>query len=186
MAVSALFSLRKGLAREALSLTVWLVSIWAALQFAQAVGVYLPEAVEVPSLRLAIGFVALLLAGVILGNLLIHLIVKLVDVTGLTMTDRVLGMVFGTARGAAMVVLLVFLLGMTPVTQDAWWRQSVVIGYAEQVARELKRWLPADWDQGFIQAGERRWDRLRNQAGMAAARLGEPSEEDAAESRNGR
>lgn len=168
MAVSAFFSLRRGLAREALSLITWLASLWIALRFAQAVGVYMPEAVEAPSLRIAIAFVVLLLAGLIVGSLLIRLMAELVDLTGLTATDRVLGMVFGAARGAAIVVVLVFLLGMTPVTRDAWWKASLVIAYAQPAVRTLAAWLPKDLRETVFGAGNRFLDQVREQAEAAA------------------
>ena len=169
---SAVFGILRGFVREALSLTTWLASIWVALNFAQPAGAYLPEAIEAPSLRLAIAFVVLLLAGLLIGGLLAKLMAELVDLTGMVSTDRTLGMVFGIARGAAVAGVLVFLLGMTPVAQDPWWKESLLIGYTEPVAREWMEWLPDEVAEVFIPA-DNPWtnqlrDQIREQAGAAA------------------
>ena len=170
--VSAVFGVLRGLVREALSLTTWLVSIWIALNFSQAAAVYLPEIVEVPSLRIAIAFIILLLAGLLVGSLVAKLMAELVDITGMAPTDRTLGMVFGAVRGVAVVGVLVFLLATTPVAQDPWWKQSLLIGYTEPVAREWMEWLPDEVAEVFVPADnpwpDRLREQIREQAGSAA------------------
>ena len=76
-----------------------------------------------------------------LGGLINYLIGQLVLVTGLTGTDRFLGMVFGAARGALLVVVAVGLLSLAPVEGDAWWRESTLIPHFL---------LVADWSKNFI------------------------------------
>jgi len=51
----------------------------------------------------------------------------LVRATGLTGTDRLLGAVFGAARGALLMVVAVALLKNTALVNDAWWNQSDLI-----------------------------------------------------------
>jgi uncharacterized membrane protein required for colicin V production len=53
-----------------------------------------------------------------------YLIGELIRVTGLSGTDRFLGMAFGAARGALLVVVAVGLLSLGPVQQDGWWQES--------------------------------------------------------------
>jgi membrane protein required for colicin V production len=55
-----------------------------------------------------------------------YLIGELMRVTGLSGTDRFLGMAFGAARGVLLVVVAVGLLSLGPVQQDGWWQNRLV------------------------------------------------------------
>jgi membrane protein required for colicin V production len=57
----------------------------------------------------------------------------LVKATGLTGTDRVLGMVFGLFRGALLVVILIAVLKLTPLVNDPWWSESTLIEHFEKL-----------------------------------------------------
>ncbi|WP_206016921.1 CvpA family protein, partial [Pseudomonas viridiflava] len=63
-------------------------------------------------------------------------------------TDRVLGMVFGAARGGLLVVLLVGLLSLAPVTQHAWWKESSLLPHFLIVA---------DWSKNMILTLASQW-----------------------------
>ncbi len=87
----------------------------------------LADTISVPSVRFIAAFLILFVATLVVGGILAHLVGALVKMTGLTGTDRVLGMFFGLARGVVLVVVAIALLRMTPVTQDDWWNQSLLI-----------------------------------------------------------
>ena len=101
-----------------------------------------PGAVETPSARLAIAFAALFLAALMLGGLITWAIGQLVEKTGLGGTDRVLGAVFGAARGAAIIVALVMFAGMTPLPRDPWWQRSTLLPVFEDIAAWVAAYLP--------------------------------------------
>jgi membrane protein required for colicin V production len=64
--------------------------------------------------------------------------------TGLAGTDRLLGVVFGVARGAFIVAILVLFAGLTPMPQDAWWHDSRLLGYFQEFALWMRDYLPKD------------------------------------------
>ena len=69
--------------------------------------------------------------------------------TGLSGTDRFLGMVFGAARGGLLIVVLAGLLSLGPVEQqDLWWRESALL------PRFL---LIADWSKNLILGFSGQW-----------------------------
>ncbi len=73
-----------------------------------------------------------------------HLIAQLVEKTGLTGTDRALGVIFGLLRGAAIVTLLVLIAGATPMPDDNWWQNSLLLEHFERLAIWVQGFLPSD------------------------------------------
>lgn len=142
--LSALISLVRGFVTEILSLVVWVVSFWLAWTFFREVGEALAPWISHPSARLAVGFGLLFVLGLILGGIVNFLIGRLVDSTGLSGTDRLLGVLFGLVRGAVVVAVLVFLAGLTPLPNEGWWRESQLIGQFQALAHWLLSLLPPD------------------------------------------
>ena len=134
IAVSALISLTRGFVKEALSLLTWVIAGLVAWLFGGALAELLVPYIETPSLRVIAACSILFVMTLLLGGLVNYLISQLVKATGLSGTDRFLGMVFGAARGALLVVVAVGLLSLAPVEADAWWRESVVIPHFLLVA----------------------------------------------------
>lgn len=126
IAVSALISVRRGFTREAFSLLTWIAAFIVARLFSPALMVLLGDSIETPSVRLAVAFGGLFAVTLIVGALINHLLGELIRVTGLSGTDRLLGMVFGALRGALVVVVLVA-LGHQIFAQDVWWQQSQLV-----------------------------------------------------------
>jgi len=141
IAVSALISLTRGFVKEALSLLTWVIAGLVAWLFGGALAELLVPYIETPSLRVIAACSILFVMTLLLGGLVNYLISQLVKATGLSGTDRFLGMVFGAARGALLVVVAVGLLSLAPVEADVWWRESVVIPHFL---------LVADWSKNLI------------------------------------
>jgi membrane protein required for colicin V production len=78
----------------------------------------------------------------LLGGLLNYLLGRLVETTGLSGTDRLLGGVFGAARGLALVVAALLVAGFTPIPADPWWQQSHTIARIMPLVDWAASWLP--------------------------------------------
>jgi membrane protein required for colicin V production len=141
IAVSALISLARGFVKEALSLLTWVVAGLVAWLFGGALAGHLSSFIETPSIRVIVACSILFILTLLLGGLINYLIGQLVRVTGLSGTDRFLGMIFGAARGALLIVVAVGLLSLAPVEGDVWWRQSELIPHFL---------LVADWSKNMI------------------------------------
>jgi membrane protein required for colicin V production len=72
---------------------------------------------------------------------------KLVKSAGLAWEDRAFGGAFGLARGLLMMIILVLLAGLTSLPRQAAWRNALMAGPFETVAKRIKTWLPADLSQ---------------------------------------
>lgn len=128
LAVSSLFSIRRGFVKEALSLLTWVLAFAIALIYHERMAILLSDLIQTPSMRLAAGFGLLFAGTLVVGAMVNHLLGELVRLTGLSGTDRLFGMVFGLARGAVVIMAaLVFVPQLLPVAEDPWWQQSVLI-----------------------------------------------------------
>lgn len=144
IALSMLVSLWRGFIKEALSLATWIVAFLVALSFSDPFADRLSPWIELPSARAVAAFAGLFLIVLILGALVNFLAGQLVSKTGLGGTDRILGTVFGVARGVIIVAVLVLLAGVTPMPRDPWWQASHLMPHFERVALWLADYLPAE------------------------------------------
>ena len=151
--ISALISLTRGFVREALALAAWVVSIWVAVSFSKPLALMLESFISTPSIRMIVAFMLLFAGTLLVVSIINMLAVKLVRSSGLTGTDRAIGMVFGIVRGVFIVAVLVFLAGLTPLPQDAWWSESLFMPHFQELALWLRDFLPADAAQYFSYQG---------------------------------
>ncbi len=140
--VSVLVGLWRGLVSEVMALATWVAAFWVAWMFGPGVAARMSGVIDLPSARVLVAYGLCFLLVLVFGALLRFLVSRLVESTGLTGTDRVLGMGFGFARGVLLVTVAVFLLGFTPLPRDPWWQQSVLLQQAQGVADWLSRYLP--------------------------------------------
>lgn len=150
IAISALFSLMRGFVREALSLLGWLAAFWVALTFAKEFADLLLTGISAPSVRVVVSFTILFVVTLVITALINRLAGSLVSKTGLTGTDRMIGMIFGIARGVVVVSVLVLLAGMTTMPQDPWWQQSVLIDVFQKLALWLRYTVAPELTDGAI------------------------------------
>jgi len=147
IALSAILGLARGLIREVLALGVWIAALLAAWVFYRPVADQLTPWLSTPSLRMGAAVVLIVLGVLIAGAIVGWLLSLLVEKTGLTGTDRLLGMVFGAGRGAVVVALLVFLASLTPVIEDPWWSQSELLPRFQLLADAMLDLIPPEVTQ---------------------------------------
>lgn len=127
LAISLLVGLLRGFIKEVFSLVVWAAAFVIAYRFADDVAGLMETSVSLPSARTAIGFIGLFIVVLVIGGLVNYLLGRLVESTGLSGTDRLLGGFFGIARGVAIVVVAILVTGFTPLPADTWWKDSRMI-----------------------------------------------------------
>ena len=165
--LSVLVGVFRGFIKEVFSLFVWAAAFLVAYHFSGDVAQLMEQAVTLPSARLAMGFAGLFIAVLLVGGLINYLLGKLVQTTGLSGTDRLLGGVFGAARGLALVVALLLVSGFTPIPADPWWKESATI----------QRLMPlVEWSAGLLPDNVAEY--LDFEPGDEAAEADESSKED--------
>ena len=101
--ISSFISLVRGFVKEALSLVGWILAFWVSLGFAVPLSKWFESSMDDPTLRLIIAFVVLFVLTLIVSAVVNFFASRLVQRTGLTGTDRFLGVIFGFLRGALLI-----------------------------------------------------------------------------------
>lgn len=144
ISVSMVISLLRGFVRESLALAGWILAMWVSFLYMNPMAIFLDPYLSLPpSLLSLVSFALLFILTLIIAALVSNLIATLVDRTGLSGTDRAIGMLFGIARGIIIVGILILLAGFTLVPQDPWWKDSVLIPHFQQLAIMMKEFLPS-------------------------------------------
>ncbi len=125
--LSAAIGLVRGLVKELLSLISWAVAFVVAIYFSSVLAEQMPDTWGSISVRTVIGFAVLFIGTLILAAVVQWLVAQLIATTGLSGTDRFLGLLFGSARG--LLVCVVLLIGLREIAgETAWWQASVLQG----------------------------------------------------------
>lgn len=142
--LSLLFGLWRGVVGELIALVAWGLGLFAALEFGGQVGHWAFGGINDASMRMLAGCV-LVFVGVLVAMALVRLVIqRMVKALGLSVSDRLLGMVFGLVRGVLVCMILVGLGGMTAAPKQVWWREATLSPPLETVVLAVKPWLPDD------------------------------------------
>lgn len=160
VALSVVIGFWRGFIKEVFALAVWVLAFVLAFHYCGPLSARLTPWLELPSARTAAAFGGIFLLAIVVGGLLTWLIGKLVEKTGLSGSDRLLGGVFGALRGVLLIITLILLAGFTPIPQDPWWHESRVIAALAPLA---------EWSAEFLPENVREWLDLRGTGSMGAS-----------------
>jgi membrane protein required for colicin V production len=141
---SILISVMRGLVREILALLAWLVAFWIANLYTAEFAPMLPDSIPTPELRLLAGFVILFLVTLLVMTLVTIAVAKFIKLLGLGPVDKGLGALFGVMRGMLIVLVLVFLAGLTTLPKREFWRNAMFSAPLEAALVSMKPWLPQE------------------------------------------
>lgn len=143
--ISFLIGLARGLLSEVLSLAILIASFAVAILFTNTLATYFastasaatqtPGAVEANATQsisyasLGISFAILFLATMVAGIIIKWLLNLIIHSGGLGFSNRILGACFGFARGWLLVVVAIFLVQLSSLTNEPWWQQSNYVPY---------------------------------------------------------
>ena len=129
--VSVSLSWYRGFTREAISLGTWFSALIITYMFGLNFGMLLSEYIDA-STTLIMGLARVLLFGftLIVGALINNLVGKFVKTSGLSSTDKSMGVLFGMARGVLIVMVLAAGVRWFDLQQgQSWWYDSRIVPY---------------------------------------------------------
>jgi membrane protein required for colicin V production len=138
---SVVVSIMRGFAREVMALAGWVVAFVVANALSGAVAGSFASVISDGSLRALTAFVAVFVMTLIAASLLAMGVSRLLKSAGLGLEDRLLGSVFGLARGMLIVMVMVLLAGLTALPRQPAWSDAMLSPPLEAFARVIKPWL---------------------------------------------
>jgi membrane protein required for colicin V production len=137
--VSVIIGAVRGFVREAVALITWLIAIWVAWRFSGFLHPYLGGVLETPEQKAWVArgilLVLVLLAGALVGAILSWLTRT---ASGLSVFDRLFGVLFGLTRGVVLVGFAALLGQSLQLEHEPWWKHSKLAPYAVAVAASLE------------------------------------------------
>lgn len=149
--ISTLVSIKRGFAKEAISLGVWVAAFFIAIAFNSGMQQLLEGVISEPSLRQGAAFLLLFILTLIVGSMVSYLVGELIKLSGLSTTDRILGMAFGFVRGMVIVIVMAVVLDLSlkaAEAKPAWFADSVLVpqllileNWSRDSTADLLSWL---------------------------------------------
>lgn len=138
----------RGMLREFLSLAVWIVAIGSGWLFADTVASWF-EVLQDADLRRLLAFLAIVLTMLGALSILAFVLRTLLPRPDPGLANRGVGAVLGAVRGAAVVVVMVLLAGLTSLPKKADWRDAYLVGVFQPAASKILEWLPSSVARQF-------------------------------------
>lgn len=140
--VSAVVGWWRGFMYELFSLIGWIAAYLVSKTFAEGLMPYMPDAIVGAKLRMAAAFATLFVFTMIVGAVVAWGLARLTEHAGLSGVDGKFGAMFGTMRGVLVVIALVWLGGLTDLSQQPFWRDAWTSPYLQQLALQAMDYLP--------------------------------------------
>ena len=128
--LSCIFGLWRGLVREIFSLITWIFALLVARRYSEVLANLLFNSFDNLTMRYVLAFALIFIIVMMLGTFLNFLLSKLLVFTGLKFVDRLMGGVFGIARGVIISVIGLFFSSFF-FSQAQSWQESKLIPYGQ-------------------------------------------------------
>jgi membrane protein required for colicin V production len=170
IALSTLFAFVRGVVRELIAIVTWIVGFVVAIKYAGALTGLFSWLDVTPAVKHVIAFALILVLVMIAGALAARMMSNAVRAIGLGMVDRLLGAIFGVARGILVIVAFALIAGVTTLPKHDWWQNAMLGPTLSEFALSLKPYLPRAWAErlDFSGAG-------KASAGVGGRTIGAPS-----------
>jgi membrane protein required for colicin V production len=142
IAVSVFTGLFRGFVKELFALGIWFLALWSGGHFSSYGAEYLKPWINQTELRLLASFVAIMLVVLVVGGLLSSLLAFLISRSGLSGTDRLLGMVFGFGRAVFIISLLIVVAKLSGFPEKQYTTQSKLYAEFNPVVNWLSSFAP--------------------------------------------
>ena len=144
LALSALVGLWRGFTYELLSLAGLFVAYFAARWIEPELAPHLPIGEAGSMLNRGLAFATAFLLVLIVWGLVARVVSRLVRATPLRPVDRLLGALFGIARGVLVLLVVATLVAYSPAARSQVWRESVGAAWVDALLRALLPLVPAE------------------------------------------
>ncbi len=148
--ISMLISMRHGFVQEVISLGSLIIAFVVAMTYTElAAEQWLMPRIDNKQVAHVIAGVGLFVATVLSGAAANYIISSLFKHGPLRSADRMLGAMFGLARGLLIVMVVIIGLAMTDTPRESWWLSSQLIQRIQPASEWLVMQMPPEFE-GFV------------------------------------
>jgi len=144
LVASVLLGVWRGVVGEIIALVAWGLAFFAAKWWGSEVARLFFTGISDPVMRIVAAWVAVFVVVLLLMALLRLAVRGLLSALGLSLSDRLLGIVFGVLRGLIIILALVAVGGMTSVPKEKWWSEAYFSAPLETAVLAGRPWLPPE------------------------------------------
>lgn len=141
---SVLLGAWRGVVGEVIALAAWVLAFLAAKWWGSEVAALFFTGIVDPVLRTVAAWVSVFVVVLVLMALVRLAVRGMLKALGLSLSDRLLGIVFGALRGLIIVLVLVAVGGMTSLPKEKWWSEAYFAPPLETAVLAGKPWLPPE------------------------------------------
>ena len=140
--LSMLTGLFRGFLKELIALCVWILAIWLGFHYSPELDPWLQHYIQEKTARMVVAFILILVATIIAGGLFNAVLSFILRRTGLSGTDRLLGMVFGFVRGVFIVAIVLVGVKITSATEKDYTNNSILYPKFDPLVNWLYGYMP--------------------------------------------
>ncbi|CDZ78360.1 Pur regulon 18 kDa protein [Legionella massiliensis] len=140
--LSVLTGLVRGFVKELIALAVWILAFWLAFEYSQGLYPWLQKYIQDKTAIMATAFILVLLGTLIAGGIVNAVLGFILKRSGLSGTDRILGMGFGFVRGVFIVALIMVVIKLTSLPHEEYSKESKLYAKFDPLVGWLSASMP--------------------------------------------
>ena len=145
--VSVMTGLFRGFIKELFALGLWICAFWSAGHYSPQFAHVLKPWIHQSELQFFAIFILIVIGVLIVGSLLNHFLGFLISKSGLSGTDRVLGMVFGFVRAILIIALLILVAKLSGFPEEKFNQNSKLYAKFNPVVQWMYSFVPGWLDK---------------------------------------
>lgn len=140
--LSILTGLFRGFIKELIALCVWALAVWLSYHYADNIFPLLEPYVKDETVRKGLSYLIIVFSVLLVGGIANALLGFMIKQSGLSGTDRSLGMLFGLVRGVFIVAIAMIAVQMTSLPYKTYAKESKLYAHFEPMVNWLDGYMP--------------------------------------------
>ncbi|MBH44105.1 MAG: hypothetical protein CMD88_01425 [Gammaproteobacteria bacterium] len=133
----SILGLLRGFASEFISFTCWALAIYFSIHYHHIPAEFINNYINAYGIAKILSFIFIFVVTFFLSMSLSFIITQIINVFGMSSTNKVFGMFFGLLKGNLFTILIIYVIGYTEFISTLYWEQSQFIPYFEEFTEKF-------------------------------------------------
>ena len=140
--LSMITGLFRGFVKELIALAVWILAFWLAFHYASMLDTWVNPYIHDNTVKIIVEFIIIFFATLIVGAIVNASISFIMRRSGLSGTDRVLGMGFGFVRGLFLIAIIMVGFRISNMPYSEYSKDSLLYAKFDPLVNWLSGYVP--------------------------------------------